>query len=270
VVIVFTDITRAASLWEHDATAMRDATAAHNDLVRSLIARHGGYEAGTGRERNTGEGSFCVVFTRAHDALRWCADVQRALLSVDWPAPLLTHPGAAEELWDGGHDDGERVIYRGLRVRMGVHAGRPRHVRDALTRRVEYVGSTVNAAARMTALAHGGQVVVSQQARDKLRAEASSAAELELGEADEKRLKRLGKFALPDSPAGACVPCVSCAACRVCACAVDSSSRTHRSVPVRDEGGGPGDAILRRRVDGEVHRPRPGRAGPLELGFIWR
>ena len=32
-----------------------------------------------------------------------------------------------------------------------------------MTRRVEYVGSVVNAAARITALAHGGQVLVSQQ-----------------------------------------------------------------------------------------------------------
>jgi class 3 adenylate cyclase len=202
---VFTDITRAASLWEHNPAAMRDATMAHNDLMRSLIARHGGYEAGTGRERNTGEGSFCVVFTRAHDALRWCADVQRALLTVAWPDGLLTHPGAAEELWDGGYD--ERVVFRGLRVRMGVHAGHPRVLRDAMTRRVEYVGSTVNAAARMTALAHGGQVVVSQQARDKLATEAPATP----GQSDQvraetenhnKRLKRLGRFELPDSPAG--------------------------------------------------------------------
>jgi class 3 adenylate cyclase len=203
-VIVFTDITRAASLWEHDPAAMRDATTAHNELLRSLIARHGGYEAGTGRERNTGEGSFCVVFTRAHDALRWCTEVQRSLLGLAWPESLLSHPGATEELWEGKHADdhvgGDRVVYRGLRVRMGVHAGHPRHVRDAITRRVEYVGSTVNATARMTALAHGGQVVVSQQARDKLIAEAGASG-LD-GEINEKRLKRLGKFALPDSPTG--------------------------------------------------------------------
>jgi class 3 adenylate cyclase len=113
-----------------------------------------------------------VVFVRAHDALRWCADVQRALLTVAWPDGLLAHPGAAEEVWEEGND-GQRVVFRGLRVRMGVHAGHPRVVRDAITRRVEYAGSTVNSAARMTALAHGGQVVVSRQVRDKLASEAS-------------------------------------------------------------------------------------------------
>lgn len=50
--------------------------------------------------------------------------VQQALLKLDWPEALLDHPGASEE-W-GDTDD--RVIYRGLRVRMGVHVGRPRMV----------------------------------------------------------------------------------------------------------------------------------------------
>ncbi len=40
VTIVFTDITRAASLWEFNATAMRDATLIHNELLRSLLKQH--------------------------------------------------------------------------------------------------------------------------------------------------------------------------------------------------------------------------------------
>lgn len=41
---------------------------------------------------------------------------------------------------------------------MGVNVGQPRLIRDPKTRRVEYIGPVVNAAARITALANGGQV----------------------------------------------------------------------------------------------------------------
>lgn len=50
--------------------------------------------------------------------------MQQALLKVRWPEALLDHPGAAEE-W-GDIDD--RKLYCGLRVRMGIHIGRPRLV----------------------------------------------------------------------------------------------------------------------------------------------
>jgi hypothetical protein len=42
--IVFSDITRAASLWEFNAEAMRDATLLHNELMRALLQKHRGYE----------------------------------------------------------------------------------------------------------------------------------------------------------------------------------------------------------------------------------
>jgi class 3 adenylate cyclase len=45
VTIVFSDITRAASLWERHPAAMRDATLLHNDTLRSLLSRHNGYES---------------------------------------------------------------------------------------------------------------------------------------------------------------------------------------------------------------------------------
>jgi hypothetical protein len=44
VTIVFSDITRAASLWEFNADAMRDATLLHNALMRELLHKHRGYE----------------------------------------------------------------------------------------------------------------------------------------------------------------------------------------------------------------------------------
>jgi class 3 adenylate cyclase len=169
IAIVFSDITRAASLWEYQPEAMRVATILHNDLLRGLLAEHRGYEVTSsisggggggdgGWERagvtTSGEGSFCMAFQEPLDALAWCVEVQQELLRVDWPDALGEHPGAAEE-W-GDTDD--RLIFRGLRVRMGIHFGEPRRVRDPMTRRIEYYGPVVNAAARITALTHGGQV----------------------------------------------------------------------------------------------------------------
>jgi hypothetical protein len=85
VAIVFTDITRAASLWELNAAAMRDSTLLHNEALRSALKRHRGYEVVFIRDRNSGEGSFCMAFQHASDALAWCCDVQQALLNVEWP-----------------------------------------------------------------------------------------------------------------------------------------------------------------------------------------
>jgi hypothetical protein len=98
--IVFSDITSAASLWEFNADAMKDATLAHNQLLRSVMAKHHAYEVRSTKERNTGEGSFCLVFQEVGDALEWCIEAQKALLDVEWPPALLEHPGAAEEWGD--------------------------------------------------------------------------------------------------------------------------------------------------------------------------
>jgi acetyl-CoA carboxylase alpha subunit len=40
VTILFSDITRAASLWEFNAAAMKEATLLHNQLLRSLLKEH--------------------------------------------------------------------------------------------------------------------------------------------------------------------------------------------------------------------------------------
>jgi class 3 adenylate cyclase len=204
--IVFTDITRAASLWEFNAAAMRDATLLHNETLRDALKRHRGYEVVFVRDRNSGEGSFCMAFQQPVDALAWCADVQRSLLGVAWPEALLEHPGAAEE-W-GDTDD--RVLFKGLRVRMGVHVGVPRAVRDPMTRRVEYIGPVVNAAARITALTHGGQVVMSHAAFQKVKGSPELAAQLGGSDGQQEQqqeLKKgsvvgLGKFEMPDAPNG--------------------------------------------------------------------
>ncbi len=95
-----------------------------------------------------------MAFQQTRNALEWCIEAQQELVAADWPEELVKHEGAAEE-W-GDTDD--RVIFKGLRVRMGVHVGKAQQVRDPMTRKFEYVGPAVNVSARITAMSHGGQV----------------------------------------------------------------------------------------------------------------
>jgi hypothetical protein len=94
------------------------------------------------------------------------------------------------------------VVFKGLRVRMGVHAGTPKMVRDPMTRRVEYIGPVVNAAARITALAHGGQVLVSEAAQRKMGLKSLDGGD-DAGEGEAtKKFVALGRFEMPDAPKG--------------------------------------------------------------------
>ena len=136
-----------------------------------------------------------MAFQNTSDALEWCMEAQHALVNaVEWPEALLNHPGAAEE-WG---DSDERIVFKGLRVRMGVHVGQPRMVRDPMTRRVEYIGPVINAAARITAMTHGGQILLSAAAFAKVKDERDGQG----GQAH--HVPR--KFEMPDAPTGTSAP----------------------------------------------------------------
>jgi hypothetical protein len=125
VTIAFADISRAASLWDFDPSGMKHATLAYNQLLRSHLNLHGGYEV-VGRSVedaspthcSTGEGSFCMAFQHTHDALAWCAAVQRGMLDHEWPASLLEHPSAAEEY---DPDDNQYACMHEMTLNLTVH-----------------------------------------------------------------------------------------------------------------------------------------------------
>jgi hypothetical protein len=95
------------------------------------------------------------------------------------------------------------VLFKGLRVRMGVHVGTPKTVRDPMTRRVEYIGPVVNAAARITAMTHGGQIVMSHAVYAKVKGSDLVGAGKSSGGQLQKRVVSLGRFEMPDAPQGA-------------------------------------------------------------------
>jgi predicted ATPase/class 3 adenylate cyclase len=133
VTFLFTDLEGSTRLWEEHADAMRDALALHDAVLRDAIEAHGGYVVKT-----TGDG-FHAAFETADAGVVAAIAAQRALSGEAWPLP------------------------EPLRVRMGLHTG------VASLRAGDYFGSSLNRAARLMAVAHGGQVVCSQATTDLAR-----------------------------------------------------------------------------------------------------
>ncbi len=141
VTIVFTDIQGSTGLWERLGDAFHPVLEVHDATVRACIASHGGYEVKTEGD------SFMIAFTSVSAAVRFCLASQDALHNADWPAQVLGDP-----------------VFRGPRVRMGVHVGDPLCRPDPVTGRMDYYGRMVNRAARIGAAGHGGQIVLSSAA----------------------------------------------------------------------------------------------------------
>eukprot|EP00668_Euglena_longa_P005482 GGOE01006466.1.p1 GENE.GGOE01006466.1~~GGOE01006466.1.p1 ORF type:complete len:312 (-),score=85.75 GGOE01006466.1:1523-2332(-) len=67
-------------------------------------------------------------------------------------------------------EDKYNALWNGLRVRIGIHYGMGDVLYDEVSKGYDFYGTVVNAAARIEALAHGGQVVVSEELLDALPA----------------------------------------------------------------------------------------------------
>ncbi|KAI9061730.1 adenylate cyclase-like protein [Trametes sanguinea] len=147
--LVFTDIRNSTHLWEVNP-GMQSAMVLHNNLLRRLLRFCGGYEVKTEGD------AFMCSFPTTLAALWWCMSVQTQLLTLPWPLEIL-------ECEDGKEirDKAGQVIARGLSLRMGIHCGTPVCEPDPVTGRMDYFGPMVNRAARVNAVAAGGQIMCS-------------------------------------------------------------------------------------------------------------
>jgi len=100
--------------------------------------------------------AFIVSFQSVTAALLWCFVVQTELLTADWPLEILESEEGREVI-----DQHGCTVARGLSVRMGIHCGKPVCALDPLTSRMDYFGTMVNRTARISAMAQGGQIMVS-------------------------------------------------------------------------------------------------------------
>jgi predicted ATPase/class 3 adenylate cyclase len=132
VTFLFTDLEASTRSWEEHGAAMSAALERHDALLREAVERHDGHVV-----KMTGDGTH-AVFGSAPAALRAACDAQRAMSAQEW---------------------GEIP----LRVRMALHTG------VAEERDRDYFGPTVNRAARLMSIGHGGQVLVSQSTESIVR-----------------------------------------------------------------------------------------------------
>lgn len=152
---LFTDIEGSTAILQRLPDAYAEILADHHRIIRAGLAGH------DGREIDTQGDAFFAVFTSARACVAAAIEMQRAFGSHPWPAG------------------------REVRVRMGMHSG------EAAQTGVGLVGLDVHRAARVAAVAHGGQVVLSATTAALLRDSMPAGASLrDLGL---HRLKDLGR-----------------------------------------------------------------------------
>ena len=151
VTFLMTDIEASTLLLNHLGDRYRDLLDRVRGILRKAVSRAGG------REIDARADEFFAVFERAVDAVKAAVAIQRALGDRSSPHDLQA------------------------RVRIGVHSGRP-----TLTD-VGYIGLAVHVAARVCAAAHGGQVVISGEARAAVGGSAPAGV----------RFRSLGRHRLP-------------------------------------------------------------------------
>jgi predicted ATPase/class 3 adenylate cyclase len=126
---LFTDLESSTRQWEAEPELMHLAVSRHDELMVKTIERHQGIVFST-----AGDG-FVAVFERASNAVSAAIALQRALADEPWPSPIS------------------------IKARMAIHVG------IANLRGSNYFGSVVNRAARIMATGHGGQLLLSDDAR---------------------------------------------------------------------------------------------------------
>lgn len=170
VTFVLTDVEGSTRLWEEARDAMSKALERHDELVAKCISSFGGRQI---RARSEGDSTFSV-FSDAGDAVAAGLALQLALLRQEWQTPIP------------------------IRARMAIHTG------EAGLEGREYFGPAITRAARLRAIAHGGQIVISHPTRESIAGRIPEGAEiLDLGSHRLKDLstpERVYQLNHPDLP----------------------------------------------------------------------
>ncbi len=166
VTFLFTDIEGSTQLWELQPEAMQEALAKHDLILREAIESNNGHVI-----KGTGDGVH-GVFEKVIDAVQATWSAQHTLQSSIHNLPI--------------------------RVRMGLHTG------EAELRASDYYGQALNRAARIMAVGHGGQILLSSVTAELVREHLQAGASLvDLGEhrlRDLVRPEHIFQFRAPDLP----------------------------------------------------------------------
>ena len=130
VTFLFTDIEASTQRWARDRHAMQDALRVHDRIMRDAIVSRGGYIFKTMGD------AFYAAFETPESAVAAALDAQSTLAATDFP------------------------LVEGLSVRMAIDTG------TADERDGDYFGPALGRAARLLALGHGGQVLLTRISAD--------------------------------------------------------------------------------------------------------
>ncbi len=158
VTFCFTDIEASTQLFAKLGPRFLDLLEKHRAIVRNIFEAHKGAEV-----RSEGDGFF-FAFSDAGEAVRGAVALQRELGSYPWPA------------------EGQ------ISVRVGLHSG------EAEPSGGDYLVFAVHEAARISAAAHGGQIVMSPATAASLKTANSGYTLLDLGEHTLKDLEPMRIF----------------------------------------------------------------------------
>jgi len=132
VTFLSTDIEKSTELLGRLGMQYGSILSEHRQLLRRAVGRHNGYVVDSRADE------FFAVFTEPTAAALAAIDVQDHFGEEPWSHPL------------------------GLKVRMGIHTGSPALLDGG------YVGLDVHHAIRVSAVARGGQILLSQEAKNAL------------------------------------------------------------------------------------------------------
>jgi len=141
---LLTDIERSTESWDLHPAAMQRALQIHDDIFDRCAAQHEGRVVELGRE---GDSVMCV-FARPSQAVACALAAQQQLQNTDWPPAIRP------------------------RVRIAIHTG------EAELRDGHYFGPALYRCARLVAIAHGGQTILSAPTRDLIVDTLSSSVSL--------------------------------------------------------------------------------------------
>jgi predicted ATPase/class 3 adenylate cyclase len=157
VTFLFTDVEGSTKLWEEAPDSMMEALQQHDAVIDTAAVANNGVLV---RPRGEGDSRF-VVFPDALDAIAAGVDMQRGLEKAEWATP-------------------EPIV-----VRMALHTG------ASDLQEGDYYGSAVNRAARLRAVAHGGQILISRATCELVRDHLPEGVKIrDLGEHNLKDLTR--------------------------------------------------------------------------------
>ena len=153
VTMMFSDIVESTALYEKLGDLRgSELIRTHNEIFRREVAAHRGHEVQTFGD------SFMIAFSSVRRAVLCAIALQRAFAAYS-----ASHPDQP------------------IRVRIGLHVG------EAVRESTDFFGKAVILAARISALAQGGQILVSSTLHDV----AASAGDLRFAPAGERPLKGL-------------------------------------------------------------------------------